>query len=180
MAANTGNSNSETARERQREKAGALDLHWMDQALELARAAERSGEVPIGAVVIGPEGELLGRGFNRTLLDLDPTAHAEVVALREAAWKAGNHRLNGAVVYATLEPCAMCAGALIQARIARLVYGAEDPKAGAIHSVLQLSNHPQLNHRFAVTAGLRGEESGALLRRFFEARRKTGGAAGQE
>ena len=149
----------------------AGDQEWMAQALDLARAAELAGEVPVGAIVVSPEGVVLGRGYNRTILDVDPSAHAEIVALREAAWKTGNHRLAGCTVIATLEPCAMCAGALVQARVARLVYGADDPKAGAIRSVLELAAHPRLNHSFAVAAGVRGEECGALLRAFFERRR---------
>lgn len=147
------------------------DSDWMAQALALARGAELAGEVPVGALIVSAEGTLLGRGYNRTVLDVDPTAHAEMVALREAAWKCGNHRLVGCVAYVTLEPCAMCAGAMVQARIARLVYGADDPKAGAIRSVLALAAHPQLNHSFAVTAGVRAEECAALLRAFFQKRR---------
>src|SRR5262249_59407668 len=106
------------------------DAPWMEQALEQARLAAAAGEVPVGAVVV-KDGEIVGRGHNRNLLDNDPTAHAEIVALREAAVRLGNYRLSGCVMYATIEPCAMCAGAMIQARLARLVYGASDPKAGA-------------------------------------------------
>ena len=147
----------------------------MREALRLAHGAELAGEVPVGAVVVDSEGAIVGRGYNRTLLDVDPSAHAEIVALREAAWKVGNHRLLECTVYATIEPCAMCAGALIQARITRLVYGADDPKAGAIRSVLQLADHPALNHRFAVADGVLAGECGGLLRQFF--RRKRGKTA---
>lgn len=143
----------------------------MAAALDLARAAELAGEVPVGAVVVSPAGLLLGRGYNRTLLDVDPTAHAELVALREAAFRLGNHRLAGCVVYATIEPCVMCAGALIQARVARLVYGADEPKSGALRSTPSLARHPALNHRFEVTAGVMAAECGELVREFFRRRR---------
>jgi tRNA(adenine34) deaminase len=148
------------------------DLQWMREAIALARAAELAGEVPVGAIVVAGGGDVLGRGYNRTLLDIDPTAHAELVALREAAWKLGNHRLGGCVVYVTIEPCAMCVGALIQARIARLVYGAAEPKAGALGSVPSLAAHPALNHSFAVTAGVLAEDCAALVQTFFRARRR--------
>ncbi len=152
----------------------AADWNWMAEALALARQAEAVEEVPVGALIISPAGEVLGRGHNRTITDRDPTAHAEVVALREAARRLGNHRLVGCAAYVTLEPCAMCVGAFLQARIARLVFAADDPKAGAIHSVLALAAHPQLNHAFPVTAGVRAEEAGELLRRFFQRRRGAG------
>ncbi len=150
---------------------GAADWEWMAQALALAREAEAAGEIPVGAVVVSAQGAPLGRGYNRTIAAVDPTAHAEVVALREAARRLGNHRLGGCTVYVTLEPCAMCVGALIQARIARLVYAADDPKAGAIVSVLALAAHPQLNHSFPVSGGVRAEEAADLLRQFFQRRR---------
>ncbi|TAN22812.1 MAG: nucleoside deaminase [Acidobacteria bacterium] len=143
----------------------------MTEALKLARAAELAGEVPVGAIVVSEGGVILGRGYNRTLLDVDPTAHAELVALREAAWRAGNHRLNGATVYVTIEPCVMCVGALIQARIARLVYGAPEPKSGALHSHPSLAAHPALNHTFAVTSGLLAADCAALVQEFFQKRR---------
>ncbi len=143
----------------------------MQEALKLAGGAELAGEVPVGAVVVSAQGGLLGRGYNRTLLDVDPSAHAEIVALREAAWRTGNHRLNGATVYVTIEPCLMCVGALIQARIARLVYGADEPKAGALRSQPSLAAHPTLNHSFSVTAGVCAPECGAVVRRFFQTRR---------
>ena len=151
-----------------------LDREFMVQALELARGAELAGEVPIGAVVVSAEGSVVGRGYNRSILDIDPSAHAEIVALREAAWKLGNHRLLGCVVYVTIEPCAMCAGAMVQARIARLVYGADDPKCGAIRSVMKLVDAPQLNHHFPVTAGVMAEACGDVIRQFFQRRREAG------
>src|ERR1700760_336147 len=129
------------------------DAAWMQLALEQATLAAQAGEVPVGALVI-KDGEIIGRGHNRNLLDNDPTAHAEIVALRQAAARLGNHRLTGCTMVATIEPCSMCAGALIHARIARLVYGASDPKAGAAGSTLQVINHPNLNHRMEVTAGV--------------------------
>ncbi len=139
-------------------------------ALDEARAAAAAGEVPVGAIVIA-NGEVVGRGQNRVLRDLDPTAHAEIVALREAAHALGNYRLPGCEIFVTLEPCAMCAGAMIHARLSRLVYAAADPKAGAAGSVLQVLNHPQLNHQMVVTSGELAEESGELLRSFFRERR---------
>jgi tRNA(adenine34) deaminase len=143
----------------------------MELALEQAALAAAAGEVPVGALVI-KDGKVLGRGHNRNLLDDDPTAHAEIVALRQAAARLGNHRLTGCTMVATIEPCAMCAGALIHARIARLVYGASDPKAGAAGSVLQVINHPGLNHRMEVTAGVLAERCSALLQDFFRQKRQ--------
>ncbi len=143
----------------------------MSEALQLARAAELAGEVPVGAIVVSAAGEALGRGYNRTRLDVDPTAHAELVALREAAWRAGNHRLTGATVYVTIEPCVMCVGALIQARIARLVYGAPEPKSGALHSHPSLAAHPALNHSFEVTSGVLATECALMVQNFFKNRR---------
>lgn len=150
---------------------GEQDERWMAEALALAHAAELAGEVPVGAVVVSAEGTLLGRGYNRTLLDVDPSAHAELVALREAAWKLGNHRLLGATVYVTLEPCVMCVGALIQARITRLVYGADEPKSGALATIPSLASHPALNHSFSVTPGILAADCAALVRDFFQRRR---------
>jgi len=147
------------------------DAAWMALALEQAALAAAAGEVPVGALVI-KDGEVLGRGHNRNLLDDDPTAHAEIVALRQAAARLGNHRLTGCTMIATIEPCAMCAGALIHARIARLVYGAGDPKAGAAGSVLQVINHPGLNHRMEVTAGVLAEKCSAVLQDFFRQKRQ--------
>jgi len=147
------------------------DLDYLNAAIEEARAAELGGEVPIGCVVVSPTGEIVGRGQNRVLRDQDPTAHAEIVALREAGKALSNYRLSGCTLYVTLEPCAMCAGAILHARIARLVYAAADPKAGACGSVLSVMNHPQLNHRVDVVSGLLAEECGETLRSFFKARR---------
>jgi tRNA(adenine34) deaminase len=149
---------------------GITDGEVMHAALEEARAAEAAGEVPIGAVVLR-DGAIVARGQNRVLRDNDPTAHAEVVALRRAAAAIGNYRLSGCTMVATLEPCAMCAGALIHARVERLVYGAADPKAGAAGSVLSVINHPLLNHQMTVLSGVMAEESTSLLRAFFQRRR---------
>jgi tRNA(adenine34) deaminase len=146
------------------------DLEYMHLALDQARAAAMRGEVPVGALVV-LEGEILASAGNRTIIDCDPTAHAEVVALRAAALKTGNHRLNGAALYVTIEPCAMCAGALVQARIARLIYGADDAKGGAVRTSLQVLDAPALNHRVEVTPGILAGESVQLLQSFFSARR---------
>lgn len=146
------------------------DLEFMREALAEAQAAAAAGEVPIGAVAVY-EGQIIGRGQNRVLRDVEPTAHAEIVAMRAAAKALNNYRLTGCELYVTLEPCAMCAGAMIHARLARLVYGASDPKAGAAGSVLEVLNHPRLNHQMEVTAGVMQDESAALLREFFRQRR---------
>jgi len=142
----------------------------MQAALAEARAAADAGEVPIGAVVVR-DGAIVVRGQNRVLRDVDPTAHAEIVAMRAAAVALGNYRLNGCTLYVTLEPCAMCAGAMIHARIDRLVFAAADPKAGACGSVLSVLNHPQLNHQMQMEQGIAAEESAELLRGFFRERR---------
>jgi tRNA(adenine34) deaminase len=147
------------------------DGRWMREALRAAREAAGRGEVPVGACVVGSDGALLSAAGNRTRADCDPTAHAEVLALREAARRVGNYRLTGAVVYSTVEPCAMCAGALVQARVARLVYGARDEKAGAVESVFRVCDASSLNHRMELTAGVLGEECRALMREFFRERR---------
>jgi tRNA(adenine34) deaminase len=146
------------------------DREAMEAALAEARLAAEAGEVPIGAVVLR-DGTIVARAQNRVLRDLDPTAHAEMVALRAAAAAVGNYRLNGCALYVTLEPCAMCAGAMIHARLDRLVFAALDPKAGAAGSVLEVLNHPQLNHRMVVEQGILAEESAELLRGFFRERR---------
>jgi tRNA(adenine34) deaminase len=146
------------------------DLQAMQAALDEARQSAEAGEVPIGAVVVR-EGAIIARGQNRVLRDLDPTAHAEIVALRAAAAFLGNYRLMGCTLYVTLEPCAMCAGAMIHARLDRLVFAAADPKAGAAGSVLAVVNHPQLNHQMLVEQGLLADESAELLRSFFRERR---------
>ena len=149
---------------------GTPDEEWMRLALEEARAAERRGEVPVGAVVVR-EGECVARGGNRSIADCDPTAHAEIVALRAAARDAGNHRLEGATLYVTVEPCAMCAGAIVQARVARVVYGADDPKGGAFRSCFEVLASQWVNHRVEVTPGVLAEECAGLLQSFFAARR---------
>jgi tRNA(adenine34) deaminase len=146
------------------------DLELMRSALDEARAAEAAGEVPVGAVVLFDD-RIISRGQNRVLRDNDPTAHAEIVALRAAAQAIGNYRLAGCTLVSTLEPCAMCAGAMIHARIDRLVFAADDPKAGAAGSVLTVLNHPTLNHRMVVERGLLADESALLLREFFQRRR---------
>lgn len=146
------------------------DYHWMGLALEEATLAAAAGEVPVGAVVV-LDGRLLGRGHNRPIALSDPTAHAEIVALRAAAREIGNYRLTGAMLYATVEPCAMCCGAALHARVARLVYGAADPKAGAVRSLYRLLEDPRLNHQVEVTAGVRGAECGAKLGEFFKTKR---------
>jgi tRNA(adenine34) deaminase len=148
----------------------SADFDFMQAALDEAERAGQEGEVPVGAVVV-IDGHIVSRAGNRTIADCDPTAHAEILALREAARSVGNHRLLGASMYVTIEPCAMCAGAMIQARIARLVYGADDAKAGAVRSCFSILEHERLNHHVNVTSGMRPEEAAQLLRAFFEARR---------
>jgi tRNA(adenine34) deaminase len=148
------------------------DLELMEAALDEARAAEAAGEVPIGAVIFF-EDRVIARGQNRVLRDNDPTAHAEIVALREAARALGNYRLAGCTMISTLEPCAMCAGAMIHARIDRLVFAADDPKAGAAGSVLSVLNHAALNHQLTMERGLLANESARLLREFFQQRRSS-------
>ena len=147
------------------------DAAWMELALEQAALGAAAGEVPVGALVI-QNGQIIGRGHNRNLMENDPTAHAEIVALRQASANVGNHRLVGCTVVATIEPCSMCAGALIHARVARLVYGAADPKAGAAGSVLQVLNHPSLNHRMDVTARVLSGRCSEVLQEFFRRKRK--------
>ena len=147
-----------------------IDLGNMRAALAEAEAAAESGEVPVGAVVVAG-GEIIARGHNRSETDNDPSAHAEIVALREAARRTGNYRLTDATLYVTLEPCAMCMGALVQARIERLVFGAYDPKAGAAGSAIDLSDSPSFNHRFEINGGVLAEECGSVLKAFFESRR---------
>ena len=151
--------------------AGSADRIHMSAAVAEAQAAAEAGDVPVGAVIVDASGQLIARGRNRREVDQDPTAHAEVDALRAAARALGHWRLGGATVYVTLEPCPMCAGALVNARIARLVYGCADPKAGAVETLFQIGRDPRLNHRFEVTPGVLADESAALLRAFFAARR---------
>jgi tRNA(adenine34) deaminase len=153
--------------------ASAADLQWMDSALSEARAAADAGEVPVGAVIVRG-GELVSRASNRTIRDQDPTAHAESLAIRDAAAKLESWRLEGCTLYVTLEPCAMCAGAIVLARVDRVVFGAWDEKAGMAGSVGDLLRHPRLNHRPEVLGGVRGEECAALLSQFFQSRRANG------
>jgi tRNA(adenine34) deaminase len=149
---------------------GRSDELWMEEALRAAARALDIGEVPVGAVVVC-DGSIVGRGWNRNIRENDPTAHAEVIALREAGANVGNHRLGGCDLFVTIEPCAMCSGALVHARIRRLVYGADDPKAGAVHSVMQVLNHPHLNHQMEVRGGVLAGRSADLLQEFFRGRR---------
>jgi tRNA(adenine34) deaminase len=146
------------------------DERWMEEALRLARMAEVADEVPVGAVVVCDD-KIVGRGWNQVVSGGDPTAHAEIVALREAARALGNYRLGGCQLFVTLEPCAMCAGAIVHARIARLVYGARDPKAGAVGGIMQVLNHPKLNHRVEVSEGVLGGRCMEILQAFFRRRR---------
>jgi tRNA(adenine34) deaminase len=142
----------------------------MEEALRSAQRALEAGEVPVGAVVVCGA-QIVGRGWNRNITDSDPTAHAEIVALREAGATVGNHRLADCDLFATIEPCPMCAGALVHARIRRLVYGADDPKAGAVQSVMQVLSNPQLNHKVEVISGVLAGRSAELLQTFFKSRR---------
>jgi tRNA(adenine34) deaminase len=146
------------------------DELWMEEALRAAQRALEMGEVPVGAIVLC-EGKVVGRGWNRNLADSDPTAHAEIVALREAGKNLGNHRLGDCELFVTIEPCAMCAGAMVHARLKRLVYGADDPKAGAVHSVLHVLNHPGVNHQMEVRGGILAGKCAELLQEFFRSRR---------
>jgi tRNA(adenine34) deaminase len=148
----------------------APDELYMEAALRAAQRALEMGEVPVGAVVVC-DGKVIAEGWNRNLTGNDPTAHAEIVALREAGAVVGNHRLGDCELFATIEPCAMCAGALVHARIKRLVYGADDPKAGAVHSVMQVVNHPQLNHRIEVQPGVLAGRCAEIVQTFFRQRR---------
>jgi tRNA(adenine34) deaminase len=147
-----------------------LDRNFMHLALEQAREALSAGEVPVGAVVVAAN-RIIGRGHNRSISDCDPSAHAEVIAVRQAAREIGNYRIADATAYVTLEPCAMCIGTMLHARIRRLVFGAYDDKAGAAGSVVDLCHDRRLNHRIEVNGGLLAEECGELLTTFFEARR---------
>ncbi len=146
------------------------DELWMVEALRQAQRALENGEVPVGAVVV-LQGKVIGRGCNRNIATSDPSAHAEIVALREAGTTVGNHRLGDCELFVTIEPCAMCAGAMIHARIKRLIYGSDDPKAGAVQSALQVLNHPQLNHKIVVRNGVLAGRSAELLQSFFQKRR---------
>ena len=146
------------------------DEFFMEEALRCAQRALEMGEVPVGAVVVS-NGRMVGRGWNRNLAEVDPSAHAEIVALREAAANLGNHRLEDCALFATIEPCPMCAGALIHARIKRLIYGADDPRTGAVRSVMEVVNHPRLNHQVEVRAGVLAGRCAELLQAFFRNRR---------
>lgn len=152
----------------------ALNNHsdelWMEEALRCGQRALEIHEVPVGAIVVC-DGEIVGRGWNRNISDCDPTAHAEMVALREAAATMGNHRLGDCTLFVTIEPCPMCAGAMVHARIKRLVYGSDDQKAGAVNSLMQVVNHPQLNHKIEVRSGVLSGRSAELLQSFFKSRR---------
>jgi tRNA(adenine34) deaminase len=147
------------------------DNQWMDYALTLAQRAEAHGEVPVGAVLLSAQGEILGEGWNRVITDSDPSAHAEMVALRAAATQQRNYRLPGTTLYVTLEPCSMCAGAIINARVQRVVYAADDPRAGAHRSIFSVLQNPNLNHRCEVTPGVGADKAGEMLKAFFRRRR---------
>ena len=150
----------------------ADDEHWMHRALALAERAQREfDEIPVGAVLVGADGRLLGEGWNRNIAEHDPSAHAEIVALRQAGRALGNHRLVGSTLYVSLEPCAMCAMALVHARVARLVFAAADPKTGACGSVFDLVADPRHNHRVEVVGGVLAEEAGRRLSNYFRAKR---------
>ena len=146
------------------------DSIFMARAFELAREAERAGEVPVGAVIV-KDGAIVGEGWNRPISANDPTAHAEIVAMRAAALNLNTYRLLDTTLYVTLEPCAMCAGAMVHARVKRLVYAATDPRAGAAGTIFNIVQHPSLNHRVECEAGLMSEECGTMLRAFFQGRR---------
>ena len=146
------------------------DELWMEEALRCAQRGLEANEVPVGAIVLWA-GQVIGRGWNRNLTDCDPTAHAEIVALREAAITLSNHRLPACDLFVTIEPCAMCAGAILHARIGRLIYGADDPKAGAVRSVMQVLDHPQVNHRVEVACGVLAGRCAEVLQDFFRSRR---------
>jgi tRNA(adenine34) deaminase len=150
-----------------------VDEHFMEQALAEARKAREAAEVPVGALVVTKDGEIIGRGYNRPISVHDPTSHAEIVAIREAAHHLANYRLTGTTLYCTLEPCVMCAGAIVHARIARLVFGARDPKAGAAGSLYNVVSDSRLNHQPEVVSGVREAECRQLLQEFFEWKRKS-------
>lgn len=147
------------------------DENWMWRAIGLAREAEKLGEVPIGAVIVGEDDRILAAASNRTIKNIDPTAHAEILALRTAAMRIGNYRLNGTTVYSTIEPCAMCAGALVNARVKRLVYGAADERFGAVETVFRVCDSPELNHRLEITGGVLADNCKELMQAFFQKRR---------
>jgi len=164
------NKSSRVQKMEDRRATGNSDELWMEEALRQSQRALEAGEVPVGAVVVH-DNRIVGRGWNRNIADSDPSAHAEILALREAGATLGNHRLGDCDVFVTIEPCAMCAGAMVHARVRRLVYGADDPKAGAVRSVMQVLNHPQLNHTIEVRGGVLAGRSAELLQSFFRSRR---------
>jgi tRNA(adenine34) deaminase len=147
------------------------DEKWMQIAVHMAREAAKLGEVPIGAVMVGTDGKILSSGSNRTITDTDPTAHAEILVLRNAAMRLGNYRLTGTTLYTTIEPCVMCAGALVNARISRLVYGAADERFGAVDTKFGLCTSPDLNHRIDITSGIMADKCRGLMQDFFRSRR---------
>ena len=149
------------------------DESWMAEALAEAERAQVAGEVPVGAIVVS-DGKIVGRGHNRVIQDSDPTAHAEIVAMRDAAATLGNYCLSGCDLFVTIEPCAMCAGAIVHARVKSLVYGTDDPKAGAVRSILGVLNHPQLNHKVEVRSGVLQDRCAQLLKEFFKSKRAKG------
>lgn len=151
--------------------ATSTDELWMEEALRCAQRALEAGEVPVGAVVVC-DGKVVGWGWNRNISDSDPTAHAEIMGLREAGANLGNYRLGDCDLFVTIEPCAMCAGALVHARIRRLVYGADDPKAGAVHSIMQVLNQPGLNHKVEVRGGVLAGKCSEILQEFFRSKRQ--------
>jgi len=153
---------------------------WMIMALDFAREAELLGEVPVGAVIVDPDGNVVATGYNQPITTSDPTAHAEIVALRTAGPRLGNYRLNGCTIYTTLEPCVMCAGALVNARIARLVYGARDERFGAVETHFRICDSPDLNHRIEITGGVLEDKCRQLMQDFFKKRRSTSGLPNSE
>lgn len=154
-------------------KVSEIDENWMLQAVHMARKAEKHGEVPIGAVIVGADQKILASASNSTIHNNDPTAHAEILALRIAATRVGNYRLTGTTVYSTVEPCAMCAGALVNARVARLVYGTADERFGAVRSVFRICDSKELNHRIEVVSGVLEDQCRRLMQDFFRERRNS-------
>lgn len=154
----------------------STDEDWMWRAIHVAREAEKLGEVPVGAVLVDADGRILSATSNRTIKNNDPTAHAEILALRTAAIRTGNYRLNGTTMYSTIEPCAMCAGALVNARVARLVYGAPDERFGAAETHFRVCDSPKLNHRLEITSGVLADKCRSLMQDFFQSRRKKPGS----
>jgi tRNA(adenine34) deaminase len=148
------------------------DEKWMWRAIHVAREAEKIGEVPVGAVLVDSEGKILAATSNRTIKNNDPTAHAEILSLRTAAIRTGNYRLTGTTMYSTIEPCAMCAGALVNARVARLVFGAHDERFGAVETHFRVCDNPTLNHRLEITSGVLADKCRSLMQEFFKSRRK--------